>query len=116
MNIHIGTYKAKTHFSELIRRAADAGERFITAKKGKPMAALIGLEELQQLEALTAQRDLEALNAAIKQSGGTVPFQAVVNQYEELFGEKLELEDAQEEAWRCGDALAPPLPRPLAPS
>ena len=97
MNIQIGTYKAKTHFSELIRRAADAGERFIIAKKGKPMAALIGLEELRQLETFAAQRDLEALNAAIKQSGGTVPFQAVVDQYEELFGETLELEDAPHE-------------------
>ncbi len=97
MNIQIGTYKAKTHFSELIRRAADAGERFIIAKKGKPMAALIGLEELRQLETFAAQRDLEALNAAIKQSKGTVPFQAVIDQYEELFGERLELEEPEHE-------------------
>jgi prevent-host-death family protein len=93
MNIQIGTYEAKAHFSELIRRAAHAGERFIIAKKGKPIAALIGLDELRQLEALATQRDLEALNAAIKQSKGTVPFQAVLDQYEELFGEKLELEE-----------------------
>ena len=47
MNIQIGTYEAKAHFSELIRRAAHVGERFIIAKKGKPIAALIGLDELR---------------------------------------------------------------------
>lgn len=97
MDIHIGTHEAKIHFSELISRAAYAGERFIIARKGKPMVALIGLEELQRLEAAAAQRDLEALNAAIKHSRGTVPFQSVLQQYEELFGEKLDTEEPKHE-------------------
>jgi prevent-host-death family protein len=92
MDIHIGAHEAKTHFSEIINRAAYAGERVIIAREGKPMVALIGLEELQRLEAAAAQHDLEALNTAIKYSLRTVPFQSVLEQYGELFGEKLRCE------------------------
>jgi prevent-host-death family protein len=41
--------EAKSRFSELISRAA-AGERFIIHRRERPMAALIGADELERLE------------------------------------------------------------------
>ena len=41
--------EAKSRFSELISRAA-AGERFIIQRRERPVAALIGTEDLERLE------------------------------------------------------------------
>ncbi len=46
----IGASEAKAHFSELLARAAFAGERFLVERRGKPVAALVGLEDLRRLE------------------------------------------------------------------
>jgi len=42
--------EAKKKFSELLARVAFKGERFVITRRGKPMAALIGLEDLAVLE------------------------------------------------------------------
>ena len=42
--------EAKKKFSELLARTAYNGERFIINRRGKPMAALIGLDDLALLE------------------------------------------------------------------
>lgn len=49
----VGVAEAKRRFSELLARAAFAGERFLIERRGKPIAALIGLEDLRHLEALS---------------------------------------------------------------
>ena len=45
----INVAEAKSRFSELISRAA-SGERFVIQRRERPMAALIGTEELERLE------------------------------------------------------------------
>ena len=40
---------AKRHFSEYLSRAA-GGERFLIQRRGRPVAALVGVEELRSLE------------------------------------------------------------------
>jgi prevent-host-death family protein len=45
----INVAEAKSRFSELISRAA-SGERFIIQRRERPVAALIGAAELEQLE------------------------------------------------------------------
>ncbi len=42
--------EAKKKFSELLARVAFKGERFVITRRGKPMAALIGLDDLAVLE------------------------------------------------------------------
>lgn len=42
--------EAKKKFSELLARVAFKGERFVITRRGKPMAALVGLEDLAVLE------------------------------------------------------------------
>jgi prevent-host-death family protein len=53
----INVAEAKSRFSELISRAA-AGERFVIQRRERPIAALIGVTELERLErsSLAARR------------------------------------------------------------
>lgn len=46
----IGASEAKAHFSELLARAGYSGERFIVERRGRPLAALVGVEDLRRLE------------------------------------------------------------------
>jgi prevent-host-death family protein len=64
----IGSFEAKTHFSDLLRRVA-LGEHFVVTMRGKPVARLISanerqdagkvknlMEELQQFRSRIAKR------------------------------------------------------------
>jgi prevent-host-death family protein len=42
--------EAKAHFSALLARAGYGGERFLIERRGKPLAALVGVEDLRRLE------------------------------------------------------------------
>lgn len=46
----IGASEAKAHFSELLARAGFSGERFLVERRGRPLAALVGAEDLKRLE------------------------------------------------------------------
>ncbi len=48
--VGIGVAEAKRRFSELLARAAYGGERFIIQRRGRPIAALIGLDDLSLIE------------------------------------------------------------------
>ena len=93
MTVAVNASEARTLFGELMARVSYGGERIIVKRRGKPLVALISVEELRRLEALEDARDAELLRLAKETNEGYVPFQAVLDQYEELFGEKLSLED-----------------------
>jgi prevent-host-death family protein len=42
--------EAKAHLSELMARAGYGGERFVIERRGRPLAALVGVEDLERLE------------------------------------------------------------------
>ncbi|CAN5274263.1 hypothetical protein BH18ACT10_BH18ACT10_17180 [soil metagenome] len=42
--------EAKAHLSALMARAGYGGERFLIERRGKPLAALVGVEDLKSLE------------------------------------------------------------------
>jgi len=48
--ITMNVVEAKARFSELLARVAYGRERIIIARRGKPMAAVINLEDLARLE------------------------------------------------------------------
>ena len=62
------TTEAREHFAELMNLVAYGKERQILIRHGKPMAALIPIEDLRYLEALEDQRDLEDARAELKRS------------------------------------------------
>ena len=42
--------EAKAKLSELMARAGYGGERFLIERRGRPLAALVGVEDLERLE------------------------------------------------------------------
>lgn len=47
---NIGAAEAKARFSELMARVGYGGERFIIERRGRPIAALVGVEDIGRLE------------------------------------------------------------------
>jgi prevent-host-death family protein len=54
MSTHIGTREAKMNLSEYLNRVAYRGERVLVEDHGKPVAALVSVEDLHRLEAMDA--------------------------------------------------------------
>jgi prevent-host-death family protein len=80
---------ARVHFGEILDRVRYMAQRFIVERKGKPVAAIISMEDLKRLEALEYERDSEILRLAREASRGVVPFAAVAERFEAAYGEPL---------------------------
>lgn len=50
--------EARKQFSELVARVAYTGERVVIEGRGKPMMALVSIEDLQRLERLAEAQEL----------------------------------------------------------
>jgi prevent-host-death family protein len=57
-------------FSEYLNRASYQGQRIVIERRGKPVAALVSLEDLELLNALDDQADVKAAKKARKEKGG----------------------------------------------
>lgn len=55
----IAATKARKEFSETLNRVAYGQERIILERRGKGIAAVISIEDLELLEALEEQADVE---------------------------------------------------------
>ncbi len=54
MTKRISTTEAKAHFSALVARVAYGGEHYVIERRGKALAALVSVDELERLEQLGA--------------------------------------------------------------
>ncbi len=61
--------KARGQFAEILNRAAYGGERIILERRGKPVAAVVSMEDLEDLAALEDEADLRAALRARNQKG-----------------------------------------------
>ena len=52
--------QARGQFAEILNRAAYGGERIILERRGKPVAAVVSMEDLEDLAALEDEADLRA--------------------------------------------------------
>lgn len=64
--VSIGT--VKRDISELVNRVAFGGERILLTSRGKPKAAIVSIEDYEQLERATAQATLERGRAWLAKS------------------------------------------------
>lgn len=48
----ISAAQAKAHFSALVAEVAYGGEHYVIERRGKPLAALVSVDDLQRLEQL----------------------------------------------------------------
>jgi prevent-host-death family protein len=62
-SVVIGTYEAKTKFSELVARA-EKGESFLVTKNGRPVARITPVDDFDRERARQAADRLRALLAA----------------------------------------------------
>jgi len=55
---NISVAEAKSHFSEYISKVAYADKRIIITKRGKPIAALVSVEEIKKLKSSEESKGL----------------------------------------------------------
>jgi prevent-host-death family protein len=74
--IRLNVSKAREEFPDVVNRAAYGKERTIVSRRGKDMAAVIPIEDLQLLERLsreeTDRMDIETARAALAERGKNV--------------------------------------------
>jgi prevent-host-death family protein len=59
----------REEFSEILNRVAYKGERIVLERRGKDVAALVPVEDLELLERLEDHMDLEAARKALEEQG-----------------------------------------------
>jgi len=60
----ISVAEAKSKFSEMIARTVYAGERFVVRRRGKPVAAIVGIDDLKKIQLTDSSEDTGTLLAA----------------------------------------------------
>ena len=71
---HLPATKAREQFADIINRVSYRGERIVLERRGKGVAALVPVEDLQLLEALEDRLDVEAARAALAEKGPSIPW------------------------------------------
>ena len=66
----VTTSQARQNFSDIINRAAYAGERVLLHRRKRPIAAVVPIADLELLRKLEDQIDLEDARRALKEPRG----------------------------------------------
>ena len=71
----ITTVKARDQFADVVNRAAYGKERVVLTRRGKGLAAVVPIEDIEILEKLEDRIDLEDARRSLRKSGrkGTIP-------------------------------------------
>ncbi len=77
--VRIPTVKARDEFTDLVNRAAYGKERVEITRRGKPLAAVVPLEDVELLERLEDRVDLDEARAALAEArdDGTVSWEEI---------------------------------------
>jgi len=73
----IATGKARENFSDLVNRSAYGKERIVLTRRGKSVAAVVPIEDLELLEEIEDRLDVEAARKALAEPGKNVPLDEV---------------------------------------
>lgn len=73
------TKEAREKFSDVINRAAYGKERVILTRRGKPLAAVVPMDDIEALEAMEDRIDIEEARKVLSDIDreGTIPFEQV---------------------------------------
>ena len=71
------TAELRKNLSEVIDKAAYGRERTVVTRAGRPLAAVVSLEDLEAMEALEDLMDVRAAKKA-RSEGGALPLGGVV--------------------------------------
>jgi len=70
---HIEATKARDEFADTLNRVAYAGERIVLRRRGKDIAAIVPIEDLEMIEAIEDRIDVAAAKKALKEKGPNIP-------------------------------------------
>lgn len=70
MTMH-STSEARHNFAELVNQVAYGKTREVLSRRGKPVVAMIPIEDLERLEALEDKEDIRDARAALKEPATT---------------------------------------------
>jgi len=72
----MSTVEARDRFSDLVNRAAFGKERVILTRRGRELAAVVPIEDIELLRRIEERIDLEEARAALAEvrRKGTVPW------------------------------------------
>lgn len=73
--------EARERFADLVNRSAYRGERITLTRRGKGIAAVVPIEDLQLLEQLEDRIDIREARKALKEGGKSVPIEEVKKRY-----------------------------------
>jgi prevent-host-death family protein len=62
MSERVSTLEVRQRIGDLLNRVALRNDEFIIERKGKPLAALVGVERLEQMRAFARRHALELMN------------------------------------------------------
>ena len=71
---HVGVSEARETFAELVNRAAYGHERVLVARRGRPIAAIVPIEDDQLLERIEDDLDLKAAVEALADPENAVTY------------------------------------------
>jgi prevent-host-death family protein len=75
MTTTVSTSKARDDFAEMINQVAYRGERVVLDRHGKPIAAIIPIDDLAFLEELENHMNVEAAERALAESDERIPYE-----------------------------------------
>ena len=70
---HVSVSEARQDFAEIVNRAAYGGERVRVVRRGRAVAAIIPIEDLDLLERFEDELDLEAAREALADPANAEP-------------------------------------------
>jgi antitoxin Phd len=73
----LNTTAAREDFADILNQVAYAGERIILHRRGKNVAAIVTMADLQLLQDLEDRMDNPAADAALLEPGESIPWEQV---------------------------------------
>jgi prevent-host-death family protein len=70
---HVSVSEARESFAELVNRAAYGHERVLVARRGRPIAAIVPIEDVELLERIEDESDLESARKALADPENAFP-------------------------------------------
>lgn len=70
--------EARDHFGEVVAKVEHAQERIVLSRHGRPVAAVVSMDDLRDLEAAEDEADLQAARESLASEEERVPHREIL--------------------------------------